>query len=36
MGKWIVVLYGVLTAVVIGLASDLGLLFTEATVPVVG
>ena len=36
MVKWIAVLYGVLTGVVIGLASGLGLPFTEATVPVVG
>jgi hypothetical protein len=36
MVNWLAVLYGVVTGVVIGLASGLGLPFTEATVPVIG
>lgn len=36
MVNWIAVLYGVVTGTVIGLASGLGLPFTEATVPVIG
>ncbi|WP_255151112.1 DUF5518 domain-containing protein [Halorarius halobius] len=36
MVKWMAVLYGVVTAIVLGLVSGLGVPFTDASLPVLG